>query len=419
MKTILVICPTKRTEDFLQTVSGQYRFIFDELSISEFDEALVNPDKATHLLDWQLILDTLLKRYEQIKIDGVISTSDYPGSLIAGYLAQHWNLIGPSLTSLLIAHHKYYSRLHQQRFVWQAVPQFALIGAGNERELYNFQMPFFLKPVKSCSSVHARIINSQDDLEQHINHLFMPQPFLAPINYFMDAYTSWRYNANYLLAEAFLHGKQVTLEGFAVDGRIHCFGIVDSIMYPGTISFKRFEYPSTLPSHVQREMESISQKIMRAIGFNNGMFNIEFMYDERIEKTWIIEINPRIACQFQPLYRIVDGINSYQLLVDIAVGKKPRLMKQESRGHAAINVLRTFEDKMVVDIPSPKEIQHIYQKYPECYIEIFAQKGKKLSELRQDEGSYRYGTITLGGKNKPDIEAKLEYCQKNLSFNLV
>jgi glycolate oxidase len=44
----------------------------------------------------------------------------------------------------------------------------------------------------------------------------------------------------------------------AVDGRATVMGIVDSVMYPGTMSFQRFEYPSALPPVRRAELRSIS-----------------------------------------------------------------------------------------------------------------------------------------------------------------
>ena len=62
----------------------------------------------------------------------------------------------------------------------------------------------------------------------------------------------------------------------------------DSIMYPGTIAFERFEYPSSLPEPVQQRMGGIARRLMRGIGYQDGMFNIEFMYDPETEAIRII-----------------------------------------------------------------------------------------------------------------------------------
>ena len=62
-----------------------------------------------------------------LRYDGIISTSDYPGTLLASVLCHELGLIGPSPKSILLAQHKYYSRLIQEKSIPEATPKFALI----------------------------------------------------------------------------------------------------------------------------------------------------------------------------------------------------------------------------------------------------------------------------------------------------
>src|SRR5919108_4662722 len=90
-------------------------------------------------------------------------------------------------------------------------------------------------------------------------------------------------------AEAPLAGAQATLEGFVQAGRFHCLGIVDSVMFPGTRVFARFEYPSRLPPEIQERMAAIAAAVMTGIGYGEGMFNIEFAYDPAAGTLHIVE----------------------------------------------------------------------------------------------------------------------------------
>ncbi|CAN5439917.1 hypothetical protein BH20ACI3_BH20ACI3_19300 [soil metagenome] len=71
----------------------------------------------------------------------------------------------------------------------------------------------------------------------------------------------------FLLVEELLEGLQATLEGYVYQGEIHLMGIVDSVMFPNTIAFKRFEYPSSLPESVQSRMFSLARKLDEAERF--------------------------------------------------------------------------------------------------------------------------------------------------------
>ncbi len=136
----------------------------------------------------------------------------------------------------------------------------------------------------------------------------LPSAFLEQFDWFIRTFTTFELGTKYLLAEEHLSGQQVTYEGLVHNGECTTVGIVDSIMYPGTICFERFEYPSSLPQSVQLRMADIANRFMHGIGFNNGLFNIEFMYNPAHDTIHIIEINPRLVSQFADLYEKVDGL---------------------------------------------------------------------------------------------------------------
>ena len=129
-------------------------------------------------------------------------------------------------------------------------------------------------------------------------------------------------------------------------------------MFPGTLAFSRFDYPSHLPDSVQARMGEIATTTMRGLGFDNGIFNIEMMYDVEDDRISIIEINPRMASQFADLYEKVDGTNSFAVLLDIAQGETPRFTRRQGRyAFAASCVLRSFEDYLVAAVPSAADIE--------------------------------------------------------------
>ncbi len=57
---------------------------------------------------------------------------------------------------------------------------------------------------------------------------------------------------------------QVTVEGFSCQGKVEIMGIVDSVMYPGSGSFARFDYPSIRPAEIQAEMAALARRVIAA-----------------------------------------------------------------------------------------------------------------------------------------------------------
>ena len=211
----------------------------------------------------------------------------------------------------------------------------------------------------------------------------------------------------------------MTVEGFVHGGKATIIGVVDSVMFPGTLAFARFDYPSALSEDVQRRMVDIAATVMPGLGFDNGLFNIEMMYDPESDAISIIEINPRMASQFADLYEKVDGTNSYAVLLDIAQGRTPRLARRQGRyAFAASIVLRSFEDCVVTALPSEADLERLKRSYPDLRVEILARVGRALSSEMQDGNSYRYGIVNLGGKDRDDVLAQFAACRDSLGIVL-
>ena len=313
--------------------------------------------------------------------------------------------------------HKYSSRDWQQQYVSDATPRFQLIDPKDSSLISTVKLPVFLKPVNSSFSVFANEINTNDELIYWLEHAQFPARFSEQFNWFLRWYGNSDLTAHYFIAEEVLIGEQCTLEGFVHDGNVTILGVVDSIMFPGTICFKRFDYPSKLPQSIQDRMEKIASTLMLKTGFDNGFFNIEFMYNPQTDLIHIIEVNPRIVSQFADLYEKVDGTNSYPLLIQLAFGEKPYPASRKGNYNVAAScVLRVFENKRVVKSPGPKELENLYQEFPDARCQLFVKEGGLLSDAPQDGKSYRYGLIHLGARDHQELHEKFEQCKRILDF---
>ena len=147
------------------------------------------------------------------------------------------------------------------------------------------------------------------------------------------------------------------------------------------------------------------------------MFNIEFIYQPETDLLSIVEINPRMASQFADLYEKVDGFNSYSVLLDLAISKRPCLARRAGyHPFAASCVLRTFRDMHVERVPSSADLEELSLRHPDIRVEVLAAEGRKLSEEMQDGHSFRYGIVSLGGRDWQDVVAKFEECRQQLRF---
>ncbi|MBX9950328.1 MAG: ATP-grasp domain-containing protein [Candidatus Obscuribacterales bacterium] len=423
MKDLLILCPTARERRTLPKLAERVgvNLRFDEFGGDYFDDLLgENPDLNTKPLDIARLLDETVQRHYDDSLAGIISGVGYPGMSATAVLTERLDLPGPKPQPVLLCEHKYYCRVRQEKIVPSATPQYHLIDPKNLSPIDDISMyPGFLKPVKSCMSKNAFQIKDKDELRQRAKESLLPELFILPFNDLVRLYTDWELNANYLIYEELLEGHQVSLEGFVYRGEVTIMGIIDAIMFPGTFSFKRFQYPSTLPPDVLLRMEQIASTFMSGIGYDNAMFNFEMIYNPKKDTIHIIEINPKIASQFPDLFEKVDGSNSYEVMLRIALGMPPGFVRGQGKYRIAAScVLRTFDDKLVKQVPDQDNIQSVEQQFPGAMVQVIATEGKKLSDQLQDAHSYRYGLINMGADSEEELVRDFENASNMLNYQL-
>ncbi len=416
MKKILVVCPLQR--DYVELARHQnikdHQIIFHTYDLKAF-RRFIYAARTGKPLDMATYTKETMRVAKKHRVDAIISNDDYIGCILASIVSYECNLPAPQPQALLTCQHKYHSRIAQQTYIPEAVPTFCAIDKSNMHDL-KLPFPLFVKPTKSFFSIGAHTMHSLQELQQSIDRLIPPTPFLEPLTWCLKQYTDLNPNTDYLVAEELLEGVQTTVDGFVYNGEVTVYGIVDSVMYPGTHSFARFDYPSHLPNKIQKRMATLTKKFMQSIGFNHGMFNIEYFYNPITDHISIIEINPRMASAFADLYQKVNGVNAYSILVDIAAHQQPITVKKGNYQAASIFVLRLPDDHYVVSLPTENEIKQVKQLFPGTQIELLAQVGKKLSECLQNGQMYRYACIHIGGKDLQNLIERFEQIKKMLSF---
>jgi len=165
-------------------------------------------------------------------------------------------------------------------------------------------------------------------------------------------------------------------------------------------------------------MHEIARTYINGVNLTNTLFNIEMMYNPETDQIHIIELNTRMASQFADLYYKIDGVSSYHIACDIAVGKQPKPIIKNAGlyKHAASFVLRTFKNQRVIQVPTELDIQKIYELYPDVRVYIPFKVGMLLSDELQDGRSYRYGLIHLGHQSRQLLQQAFEECKRLLPF---
>lgn len=381
-------------------------------------------EHSLEVLDADAFIRRAVDDLSAMKVRGVTSSSDYPGCLLASFVAQELGLPGPDPRSLLLCSHKYYARLAQSAAVPEATPQFRLLNP-RATPFRDFDLPFpvFVKPVKSWFSQFARRVESFEEMRAFLTspgvatHL---RDFVRPMNQLLARYPDFEVDAGYMLAEEVLTGQQVTLEGLVTQGRVIVVGIVDSVMYARSNSFEHFDYPSSLAPEVAERMRLLSERAMSHVGFDQGLFNVEFIYDSVADSIGIVEINPRMCGQFADLMGAVNGTNTYELLFALAVGATiPPVRPGGTHRLGTSYVLRHFQDAVVVRAPDLTTVAERAGPASVTLVSAFYGDGDRLSDndFESDGYSYRYAVVNVVADSPETLAEHLTIARNALTFD--
>ena len=353
----------------------------------------------------------------------VVSNHEQFGALCAALVAEKMRWPGTPVEAVLACQHKLYARGILERVAPEAnIPFRRLEAAYNTAIPEGLDYPTFVKPVKAAFSVLARTVHSHQALTDHTQfskrEMWILRRLVEPFEKVAQQRLPGAGTAHSLMIEERLQGRQYCLDGYCLDGKIHCLGIIDAIMYPGTNAFMRWDYPSHLTEKLQHQAETIAARFLREIGYTHGFFNMEFSLEEPGDQIKVIEINPRMAAQFSDLYKRVDGKNLHEMATALSHGIDPATLtvSEPTAACAASFVYRSFDPTAHVYMPTAGEKRAFKAAYPDG---LLLQFPKLSSQIRWDFkwlGSYRFGIIHLGGESPADLARRCEHASSMLGW---
>ena len=417
MKRILVLFPKEwdRLELSRPEYAGRYEFHFAGYDLFRFPENL-----QLASFDVFRFVNEVVARFRGLRLDGVFSNNEYFGALIAAVVAEKLGLPGNHPRTVLTAQHKFYARRLFAEAAPEASPRYAAFPyALRSRDEFPFELPCFVKPVKATFSVLARRVDRFEELQRHLSfwpfEKYVIKRLVKPFNDLLPWYTDYAINAHHMIAEEVLAGHQVNMDGYVCEGKLNVLGVIDENLFPGTFAFRSFEYPSRVPAEVQARMAALAEKVLAALEYRHGFFNLEFAWDPDTGRIRIIELNPRMASQLAVFYEWVDGVNPYGMLLQLAAGESPAAERVSPRyRHAASFAFRRFDGKPLAAHPSPEHVERVRRAYPEARLMLYLKRGLALANEMKWMGSYRYAVVNLGAGSSEDLQAQVHALRRDL-----
>lgn len=396
--------------------SGEVRFFHEGFDLFSF------PSNANLVLfDIFKFVEKCVEKYRHTKLDGVLSTHEQFGALAAALLTERLGLPGMSVSGVMNAQHKLLARQILARALPEANIPFATFPyTVRHADEVGLPFPFFAKPVKAAYSVLARRVESFSDLRQHLRfrpwEKFIIFRLVRPFNDVVARLAASDINGHHMIGEQIVDGFQVNIDGYVKDNEVTILGIIDAVMYPGTDAFMRWEYPSRLPPEWQQNIRRTSEAVVRALGLDHGLFNVELRVCSHSGECKVIEVNPRMATQFSDMYEMVSGINLHDLAVRLATGEPLPIPRRARYRVATSFVYRRFDGLAQAQFPGEGERAALRAFDADAHLLTFEKRGNELKREMKWLQSYRYACLNMGAQSESELLEKYQHASKLLGF---
>jgi len=307
---VLITCPSQRDRNAVANLSGYNFHLLD---------APLNPRTPSPELDLLAYIDQCRDYVRTHHIDAIFYSRDV-ADLVAAALCEEFGFPGPSVESVFLCIHKYYSRKRESSPI-----RCDYIDLQDEQPRIT-AYPCYLKPPWLNLGILGFKLESPEDLRPALAVARRDYSAWSPLYYpffrrYVDLEKYPLATRDIMLVEEFVEGRQVTVEGWVYHKEPYVWAITDTNTYPESRVIDNFSLPSRHPAPIQRLLAQRAKEAIHNVGLDNGFFNIEFWcHDDAVTLT---EINGRAATCFYNLYRRCLGACVYEAGLQLACGRNP------------------------------------------------------------------------------------------------
>lgn len=408
---ILVILPIQRDKEALAKVKMTSDF---DVKIHYLEDDHFEYDRICETFDVVAYVKRAIDYVIQNDIDGVIYSHDM-ASLVAGAVCEKTGLVGPSLESVFLACHKYYSRQKDSDPV-----SFQALNI-HDFDLKNLKIkyPCYVKaPCLMCS--HLQFIAKNEEEMTNILSI-MKEELRRWGGMFFDFFQAFIPKDKYPLAhehivlieELVTDYSQCAIEGW-VDGKggIHIWAMSDINYHDNQRRAQNcYSMPTSTSPDVQAQLAAITTQVVSNHGLRSGFFNVDVWHWHGKKPCKVIEVNGRAASLYHIMHRKCFSADLYKAMLYLCLGRdldcyleSPLAKPNEKKLFGALFFLVTFGKGPASEFLDFENLEKMRNSDEVHGVEIYVQPG---SEIR-DNGTagFRMGKFYIFGSSYEEINQK-------------
>ena len=405
---LLLLLPTStyRTQDFVEAATALgVDLVCASEKPSTFESSVPDHLLTVDFTDPAAAAETAARFAERRPLDAVVGVDDLT-AVAAAAIAERLGLRANVVAAVSAARDKYQMR-QCLAAAGVRVPRYRRIALKDDPFLAarGVAFPCVLKPLALSAS---RGVIRADNIDQFMAAFRRITALLAreDVETRGDA-------AQFLLAEQYVHGIEVALEGLLVDGELKTLALFDK---PDPLVGPFFEEtiyvtPSRLPAEVRDAIASATAAACLALGLREGPVHAELRVNEA--GPWIIEVAARsIGGLCSRTLRFGTGMTLEELILRQALGLPTQTLEREAAaaGVMMLPVPRAGTLRAVRGVEDARSVAGIED------VAITVHVGQALEPL--PEGWQYLGFIFARGAKPDEVENALRDAEARLRFEI-
>ena len=355
------------------------------LSYQDFEIVLVDPSpdaECSRFAKAMIISD--IRNFDTI-LQEVLSMNYVPSMILtdqsdlaietASRLSHELKLPGIAPETCEIFRNKWHFRRFLAREFGVTFPRCYQISNKSDLEsvLRSLGLPLVVKPADSQSSRGFSIVLTPDeDLEQVVQKAFQHT------------------RLDYVLAEQFITGIEITIEGISLSGRHHSLTNSSKMHFrPGIAS--RLDYPARLELDLLAQITKFHNKLIDATGLENALTHAEYLVDPLSGNFAPVEIACRgggnlISSHIVPW---MSGLDTYTMLLDALRGNHIDLVSTPTTRCASLQFFE-FRDEIAPQVVAANNFSTFTCK---IISEFNIKAGQKISAATDDRSRHGFAIL--------------------------
>lgn len=326
MKEKLVIIGAN---DFQNQLILKAKSLGYETHVFAWEDGAVGKENADYFYPVSIIeKEEILRICKEIKPTGICSIASDLAVITVNYVAEKLGLPCNKYETTLKCTNKYFMR---EAFSKQNIPtpKFTKTDASLENlNLDGFKYPLIVKPTDRSGSRGINKVNNFDELKTAVK------------NSIQDSFEKR------VIIEEFIEGSEYSCECISYNGEHHFLAFTKKFTTgaPHYIETGHIQ-PSDIDEKYHNKIKHIIFKALDALEIRNGASHSEFKIDKD-GNVGIIEIGARMGgdCIGSDLVYLSTGFDFMKMVIDVACGKKPEIIKTGKAQTAKIRFIFNQND---------------------------------------------------------------------------